>query len=56
MLPELERVVNEDPEYHALRAVFLWRVVSQWYRAGGGITGGSREGVPRPAAGGDPTS
>ena len=34
MLPELERAVNEDPGYHALRAMFLWRVVSEWYQAG----------------------
>jgi|TARA_B100001142_G_C14325743_1_gene652179 hypothetical protein len=31
LLPELEREVNEGPDYKALRAVFLWRVVSEWY-------------------------
>ena len=35
VLPELERSVNEWPEYARLRRVYLWRVVSEFYRSGG---------------------
>jgi hypothetical protein len=35
ILPELERSVNEWPEYELLRRVYLWRVVSEYYRSGG---------------------
>ena len=35
VLPELERSVNEWPEYARLRRVYLWRVVSEYYRSGG---------------------
>ena len=35
ILPELERLVNESPEYEALRAVFAWRVAAELYRSGG---------------------
>ena len=35
ILPELERAVNEWPEYDVLRAIFAWRVVSEFYGAGG---------------------
>ena len=35
ILPELERAVNEGPEYDVLRAIFAWRVVSEFYGAGG---------------------
>jgi hypothetical protein len=31
VLPELQRAVNEEPGYHALRAMFLWRVVGELY-------------------------
>jgi len=32
LLPELQRQVNENPEYLHLRAIFLWRIVSEWYQ------------------------
>lgn len=35
ILPELEKQVNEAPEYQDLRSVYLWRVVSEFYREGG---------------------
>lgn len=35
ILPELERRVNHSPEYETLRAVYLWRVVGEFFRSGG---------------------
>jgi hypothetical protein len=32
VLPEMERSVNEDPEYADLRRVYLSRVAAEWYR------------------------
>ena len=32
ILPEVERAVNEAPEYAALRQVYLSRVAAEWYR------------------------
>jgi restriction endonuclease fold toxin 5 of polymorphic toxin system len=32
LLPEMERVVNEGPEYADLRRVYLSRVAAEWYR------------------------
>lgn len=43
ILPELERAVNESPEYDTLRAIFAWRVVSEFYGAGGVPTDGEDE-------------
>lgn len=32
LVPEMTKRVNDDPEYAALRRVYLSRVVAQWYR------------------------